>query len=87
MFEYKLEIHGMMCGMCESHINDAIRNNFNVKSVSSDRRKDLTTILSKEKLDEAKLLEVIKNTGYECKGVTMNEVEEKKGLFAKIFKK
>ena len=86
MFEYKLEIHGMMCGMCESHVNDAIRNNFNVKKVTSDRKKDETVILSKEKLDEAKILEVIKNTGYECKNIQMSEVEEK-GFFSGLFKK
>ena len=86
MYEYRLEIHGMMCGMCESHINDAIRNNFNVKKVTSDRRKDETVILSKEKLDENKLLEVIKATGYDYKGMQINEVEEK-GFFSKLFKK
>lgn len=86
MYEYRLEIHGMMCGMCESHINDAIRNNFNVKKVTSDRRKDETVILSKEKLDENKLLEVIKATGYDYKGMQVNEVEEK-GFFSKLFKK
>lgn len=86
MYEYRLEIHGMMCGMCESHINDAIRNNFDVKKVTSNRRKDETVILSKEKLDENKLLEVIKATGYDYKGMQVNEVEEK-GFFSKLFKK
>ena len=30
MYETKVKIDGMMCGMCESHINDAIRNAFSV---------------------------------------------------------
>ena len=34
MYETKVKIDGMMCGMCESHINDAIRNAFSVKKVS-----------------------------------------------------
>ena len=25
------KIDGMMCGMCESHMNDMVRNNFKVK--------------------------------------------------------
>ena len=29
-----LKIEGMMCGMCESHINAAIRKHFDVKKVS-----------------------------------------------------
>ena len=34
MTKTTLKIDGMMCGMCESHMNDAIRNAFNVKKVS-----------------------------------------------------
>ncbi len=30
-----IKIEGMMCGMCEAHINDAIRAAFPVKEVSS----------------------------------------------------
>lgn len=41
-----LHINGMMCSMCESHINDAIRKNFEVKKMKSSRldalgRKDI----------------------------------------------
>ena len=31
MTQTTLKIDGMMCGMCESHINDAIRKEFPVK--------------------------------------------------------
>ena len=31
MTQTTLKIDGMMCGMCESHINDAIRKEFQVK--------------------------------------------------------
>ena len=33
MIKTTLGIEGMMCGMCESHINNAIRNNFKVKKL------------------------------------------------------
>ena len=39
MIKTTLGIEGMMCGMCESHINNAIRNNFKVKKVSSSKNK------------------------------------------------
>lgn len=39
MEETTAEIHGMMCGMCESHVNDAIRKAFDVRKVSVSRRK------------------------------------------------
>ena len=35
MIETIVKIDGMMCGMCESHISDAIRNAFAVKKVSA----------------------------------------------------
>ena len=31
MTKTTLKIDGMMCGMCESHMNDAIRSHFKVK--------------------------------------------------------
>ena len=35
MIKTTLKIDGMMCGMCESHMNDLIRKNFQVKKVTS----------------------------------------------------
>ena len=26
MWKYTVEVNGMMCGMCEAHVNDAVRN-------------------------------------------------------------
>ncbi len=31
MIQTTLKINGMACGMCESHVNDAIRTAFSVK--------------------------------------------------------
>ena len=76
-----LKIDGMMCGMCESHINDAIRNSFDVKKVNSSHTKGETVIVSKEALDEDKIKSVIDKTGYELQSVSSEELEEKKGLF------
>lgn len=81
MIKTTLKIDGMMCGMCESHINDAIRNSFDVKKVNSSYTKGETVIVSKEALDEDKIKSVIDKTGYELKSVSSEEFEEKKGLF------
>lgn len=64
-----LHINGMMCGMCENHINDAIRKNFTVKKVKSSKRKNQTVIVADEILDEEKIKQVIKETGYELVGI------------------
>ncbi|MCR5698329.1 MAG: heavy-metal-associated domain-containing protein [Treponemataceae bacterium] len=65
-----LNIKGMMCGMCESHVNDAIRNNFTVKKVKSSRRKEQTVIVSNEALDKDKLASVIKEIGYDLVSIS-----------------
>lgn len=53
-------IDGMMCGMCESHVNDVIRKSFDVKKVSSSHSKKRTEIISEEALDEDKIRAVIR---------------------------
>jgi copper chaperone CopZ len=64
-----LEIDGMMCPMCESHVNDAIRNNFKVKDVKSSHKTGLTQIQSDEVLDEELLRKAVEETGYKVKSV------------------
>ena len=46
MIQTTLKIDGMMCAMCESHINDAVRQAVPVKKVSSSHSKGETVILS-----------------------------------------
>ena len=48
MIKTTLGIEGMMCGMCESHINNAIRNNFKVKKVNSSKNNGQTEIISED---------------------------------------
>ena len=86
MFRTVVDINGMMCGMCESHVNDAVRNNFKVKKVSSLHGKGRTVIESEAPLDEGDLRRVIGATGYEVQQVTSEEVQKKchfGGLFGK----
>lgn len=80
MWKYTVEVNGMMCGMCEAHINDAVRKAFPVKKVNSSRSKKQTVILSETELDIAALADAIRNTGYEV-GEIQKEPYKKKGLF------
>lgn len=64
-----LKIDGMMCTMCESHINEAIRQSFKVKKVKSSHTNGTTIIISKHRLDENLLKETIAKTGYELKEI------------------
>ncbi len=83
MIKTTLTIDGMMCGMCESHVNDAIRKEFQVKKVNSSHSKGKTEIISEEALDEGKLKSVIAETGYELKGIETEPYEKKKFSFFK----
>lgn len=54
-----VELDGMVCGMCETHIDDVIRKNFKVKKVSSSQSKWKTEIFSEEPIDDEKLEDII----------------------------
>ena len=64
MVQTTLKIDGMMCGMCESHINDAIRKDFSVKKVTASHSKGTCVVLSDDALDETRLRDTIDATGY-----------------------
>ena len=81
MLKYTLKIDGMMCGMCEAHINEAVRAAFNVKKVSSSHTKGETVIITEDPLDETKLADAIGVTGYTIVSVK-NEPYEKKGFLS-----
>lgn len=75
-----VKVDGMQCGMCEAHVNEAVRAAFPVKKVTSSHAKGETVILTEQDIDDAKLKEVIDKTGYEM-GTVTKEPYEKKGLF------
>ena len=80
MIETTVKIDGMMCGMCEAHMNDLIRKNFKVKKVTSSAKDGETVIISDAELDIPWAKKHIKDIGYEMVDYT-SEPYEKKGLF------
>ena len=83
MIQTTIGIDGMMCEMCEAHINDAIRKNFTVKSAKSNRKKKQCVVVSDAPLDEERIRSVIANTGYDLLSITTEPFQKKKlfGLF------
>ena len=75
MIKTTVKVDGMMCGMCESHVNDAVRKVFQVDKVTSSHSKGETVIISEKPVDEAKL-----------KGISSEPYEKKKGLFSFLHK-
>lgn len=85
MFKTVMKIDGMMCPMCEAHINDAIRNAAKVKKVNSSHKKGIAEIISETAPDENALKNAVEKTGYKVIGYESGEYE-KKGIMS-LFKK
>ena len=82
MVQTTLKVDGMMCGMCESHVNDAVRKAFPVKKVTSSRSKKETVVITEMDLDQEALQAAISATGYDV-GEIWKESWQKKGLFGR----
>ncbi|MBQ3295908.1 MAG: heavy-metal-associated domain-containing protein [Erysipelotrichaceae bacterium] len=81
MYRVTMKIEGMMCGMCEAHINDVIRRNIkDAKKVSSSHKKGESLFICENIPDLKILKEKIKETGYEVRDISC-ETYEKRGLF------
>ncbi len=80
MIETRVQVEGMSCGMCEAHVNDAVRRAAPVKKVTSSHRRGETVILSEAELGGAALRAAIEVTGYRVTGITSGPYQ-RKGLF------
>lgn len=85
MTKYKVKVDGMMCSMCEAHINDCVRKNFNVNKVNSSHTKGTCEIVADD-IDVAELEKAINSTGYTVRGIS-SEPYEKKSFLSKFLKK
>ena len=87
MIQITLKINGMMCGMCESHINDCIRSHFPVRKVVSSHTKGETVITAEAAPDLEQLKAAIAETGYTVTDAKVETIEKKSGLFGLFGKK
>ena len=86
MIKITVKIEGMKCPMCEAHVNECVKKNFNVKSVISSHKENETVIETAESIDHDALQGEIEKTGYKVIEIS-EEVLAKKGFFASLFKK
>lgn len=82
MTKTTVHIDGMMCAMCESHVNDAVRRALPVKKVTSSHRTGETVLLTQQPPDQAALTAAIEATGYRVLSITQKPYE-KHGLFSR----
>lgn len=65
MLKVTVKIDGMMCGMCEAHICDALRNAFpGAKKVKASRKRSEASFVTDVPVNEESIKRVISNTGY-----------------------
>ena len=80
MIRTRIEVDGMMCGMCEAHVNEAIRKAIPVKKVSSSHTHGETIILTEGTPDSEKIRKAIDETGYTVLSINSAPYMEKKSL-------
>ncbi len=83
MEKITVKIEGMICGMCEAHIQDTIRTAFpSAKKVKASRAHGEATFLIEGGFDEAKLKKAVEDTGYTFVSAS-SEPYKKRGLFGR----
>ena len=73
MIKIYLNVNGMMCGMCEAHVNDIVRKTTKIKKVKSSHKKKETIIIMESRKDLGLIINAIKSLGYDC---SLNKIEE-----------
>ena len=83
MIKTTMKIDGMMCGMCEAHVCDAIRKAVpTARKVAASRSKKEASFLTEEAVDADRLRAAVDATGYTCLSIE-SAPYEKKGLFGR----
>ena len=77
MIRTVLTIDGMSCGMCEAHVNDAIRAAIPVRKVTSSHRRGEAVLLTDRSPDSDALRRALAAVGYTLKAVREEEAPEK----------
>ena len=81
-----LKVEGMSCGMCEAHINEAVRKTKGVKKVNADRTKGEVIVIAQDDTNIKDIKDVIAQQGYHAISEN-NEPYEEKGFFDFLRKK
>lgn len=86
MYKITVKIDGLMCPMCEKHMNEAFEKAFGVEDVQSSHKSDESIIIAKEIPSDEAIKAAVEKAGYTFKSAAA-EPYEKKGIFSKLFKK
>lgn len=65
MYKITAKVEGLKCPNCERHVNEAIKEAFSIKKVTSSHTNKEAVITSKEDIDNDKLKAAIEEAGYQ----------------------
>lgn len=74
------EVTGMACGMCESHVCQALENTFRTARIRALRKKNQVVIETPEDLPDAEIRKVIENLGYTVGSISHSEQKKQSFL-------
>lgn len=87
MEQITVKIDGMACGMCESHVCDAIRRGAAVKRVTASHSKNEAVIVAGDGIvSDDDIRKALDGTGYQVLSISRTPQEEKKSFFARFRK-
>ena len=66
MIKTTVKVEGMMCPMCEKHVNEAVQKSFEVEEVVSSHADGTTVITSEKPLDTDAVMAAINEAGYKA---------------------
>lgn len=79
MIKTTIKIEGMACGMCEAHVNDALRKVIKAKKITSSHKEKQSIVISENELSEEEVKKAVNDTGYTY--ISMHSEPYKKKLF------
>ena len=86
MIKITLNIEGMMCNNCVKHVEEAIESTGIAQKYVVDKDAKTAVITAKKDADVEVFKAAVTDAGYTVTGEEVEEIE-KKGFFAKLFKK
>lgn len=77
MNKYILEIDGMMCSMCEAHVQNAINKKMKTVKNKASHTKNELVVIAEEEYTEADFHDALDDTGYIIKSFKKEEAVKK----------
>lgn len=79
------EVTGMVCGMCESHVSQALENTFRTARVRAFRKQNQVVIEASEDLPDAEIRKIIEGLGYTAGTISRSE-HKKQSFLSRLFR-